>query len=189
MDTSYSLKEKVGQLFIIAVQNDELDDSLKRAIKHYNVGGVILFQRNLRQLSNVISFIRDIQLYAKKVGRPPLWISIDQEGGGISYLWEGTAVSPGNMLLGATNNPQNAYNAHYHMGLQLKKIGFNMNFSPVLDINNNPENPVIGARSFGEAKELVTEMGIQAIQGLHNAKIMPAASTFQDMVIQSSIPI
>ncbi|MFA9560338.1 beta-N-acetylhexosaminidase [Evansella sp. AB-rgal1] len=172
MYSSQSIKEKVGQLFIISVPNDELDQSLKLAISNYHIGGVILFQRNLRDFSKVITLIQDIQLYAKEIGRPPLWISIDQEGGGISYLWDGMAVSPGNMLLGATNKPQNAYDAHYQMGYQLRKIGFNLDFSPVLDINNNPKNPVIGSRSFGETKDLVTEMGIEAIKGLHDAGIM-----------------
>ncbi|MDQ0253018.1 beta-N-acetylhexosaminidase [Evansella vedderi] len=172
MNTSLSLKEKIGQLFIIAVQKDELDEELKKAISHYNIGGVILFQRNLRNFSKIIHFIKDIQAYAKGSGRPPLWISIDQEGGGISYLWENMAVSPGNMLLGATNTPEKSYIAHYHMGRQLRSIGFNMDFSPVLDINNNPENPVIGARSFGEREELVTKMGMEAIKGLHDAGVM-----------------
>lgn len=172
MNTSLSIKEKIGQFFIITVPNAELDEPLKKSISQYNIGGIILFQRNLRDFTKVVTFIQDIQAYAKEVGRPPLWISIDQEGGGISYLWEHMAVSPGNMLIGATNNPQHAYTSHYLMGKQLKEIGFNLDFSPILDINNNPENPVIGARSFGENKELVTEMGIQAIKGLHDGGVM-----------------
>ncbi|MBU9712708.1 beta-N-acetylhexosaminidase [Evansella tamaricis] len=172
MTKPVTLKEKTGQLFILSVPNEELDEKLKTSIRDYNIGGLILFQQNLRDFQKVTSFIQDIQAYAKEVGRPPLWISIDQEGGGIAYLWKNMVVSPGNMLLGATGNPTNAYTAHFHMGEQLLNIGFNMNFAPVLDINNNPLNPVIGARSFGENKELVTEFGIQSIKGLHDAGIL-----------------
>ncbi|MBM7618455.1 beta-N-acetylhexosaminidase [Bacillus tianshenii] len=168
----WSLKEKIGQMFIIAFGGEEMTPELKRAIVELNVGGVILFQRNLKNIDKVVKLNRDIQMLAKAKGRPPLWISIDQEGGGISYLWEGMVLSPGNMLIGASENEGNAYDAAYIMGVQLKKLGFNMNFAPDIDINNNPRNPVIGARSFGENPQKVSRLGEKTIQGYCSAGIL-----------------
>jgi beta-N-acetylhexosaminidase len=103
---------------------------------------------------------------------------MDQEGGGISYLWEGMVLSPGNMLIGASDNEGNAYDAAYIMGVQLKKLGFNMNFAPDIDINNNPRNPVIGARSFGENPQKVSQLGKKTIQGYCSAGVLAVGKHF-----------
>ena len=179
MDTSHwTLKEKIGQLFIVAFGGEEMTQELEKAIADWNVGGVILFQRNLRDTKKVIELNAAIQNVAKKYNRPPLWISIDQEGGGISYLWDGMVLSPGNMVLGAGKSSENAYRAAHIMGTQLKQLGFNMNFAPVMDINNNPKNPVIGARSFSESPEEVSELAIQTIHGYHHAGMLAVGKHF-----------
>jgi beta-N-acetylhexosaminidase len=168
----WTLAEKIGQMFIITVEGEEMTPALEEMITNYHIGGVILFQKNLRSLPKVVQLIERIQEVAKQHNKPPLWVSVDQEGGGISYLWDKMVISPGNMLLGATNNPLFAYEAATIMGLQLKEIGFNMIFNPVLDINNNPYNPVIGTRSFGEEKELVASFGIETVKGFTDAGIL-----------------
>lgn len=174
----WSLKEKIGQMFIIAFGGEEMTRELEMAITELNVGGVILFQRNLRDFEKVIQLNKDIQRVARKHGRPPLWISIDQEGGGIAYLWKGMTLSPGNMLIGAAQHTQNAYDASYIMGLQLKKLGFNMNFAPNIDVNNNPKNPVIGARSYGESPEKVSELGRESVRGYHDSGVLAVGKHF-----------
>ncbi|MED4017846.1 beta-N-acetylhexosaminidase [Sutcliffiella cohnii] len=174
----WTLKEKIGQMFIIAFGGEDVTPELEKAIAEWNVGGVILFQRNLRDINRVITLIRDIQTIAVNNNRPPLWISIDQEGGGIAYLWDSMVVSPGNMLIGATKSEKNAYDASFVMGQQLKKIGFNMNFAPDIDINNNPNNPVIGARSFGESPVEVSQLGKASIQGYHDAGVLAVGKHF-----------
>lgn len=174
----WSIKEKIGQMFIIAFGGEEMSTDLEKAIVDLNVGGVILFQRNLRDVKKVVQLIKDIQQTAIDHERPPLWISIDQEGGGIAYLWDGMIISPGNMLISASGNEKHAYDASYIMGLQLKQIGFNMNFAPVIDINNNPKNPVIGARSYSESAEVVSRLGQQSVQGYHDAGILAVGKHF-----------
>ncbi|RYI28696.1 beta-N-acetylhexosaminidase [Bacillus infantis] len=178
MNSNWSLKEKIGQMFIIAFAGEEMNPELERAIAELNVGGVILFQRNLKDAGKVKQLNKDIQRIARMHNRPPLWISIDQEGGGIAYLWEGMAISPGNMLIGAAGNAENAYDASYLMGLQLMKLGFNMNFAPDIDINNNPKNPVIGARSFGETTEMVSMFGQKSIEGYRAAGMLAVGKHF-----------
>lgn len=178
MNHNWSLKEKIGQMFIIAFGGEKMNSELERAIAELNVGGVILFQRNLKDAGKVRQLNKDIQRIARMHNRPPLWISIDQEGGGIAYLWEGMAISPGNMLIGAAGNAENAYDASYLMGIQLIKLGFNMNFAPDIDINNNPKNPVIGARSFGESAEMVSRFGQKSIEGYHAAGMLAVGKHF-----------
>ncbi|WP_053070256.1 beta-N-acetylhexosaminidase [Alkalihalobacillus pseudalcaliphilus] len=174
----WTLKEKIGQMFVIAFAGEEVTPELHEAIVEWNIGGVILFQRNLRDVKKVIRLNRDIQEVAKKHGRPPLWISIDQEGGGISYLWDGMVLSPGNMLIGATGNKAYAYEAAKSMGEQLRNLGFNMNYAPNIDVNNNPNNPVIGARAFGDQADKVSAFGIEAVKGYHEAGILAVAKHF-----------
>ncbi|AOM81759.1 beta-N-acetylhexosaminidase [Salisediminibacterium beveridgei] len=171
--------EKAGQLFIITVESDELDDNLKHSIDHYNIGGLILFQRNLTSLQRTIRFIRDVQAYAKKAGRPPLWISIDQEGGGISYLFKEMAVSPGNMNLAAGPNAEaHAEKAYSIMAAQLNAIGFNMNYAPLLDVNNNPDNPVIGTRAFSEDVDEVSRLSAIAANAQQKEGILACGKHF-----------
>lgn len=165
-------------MFIIAFGGESMTTELERAIVEWNVGGVILFQRNLKDTRKVLGLNQSIQEVAKENGNPPLWIGIDQEGGGISYLWDGMVLSPGNMLIGATNSEKNAFDAAYIMGKQLRELGFNMNYAPDIDINNNPKNPVIGTRSFGEDPHKVSRFGQEMIKGYHKAGILAVGKHF-----------
>ncbi|WP_413377423.1 beta-N-acetylhexosaminidase [Alkalihalobacillus sp. 1P02AB] len=174
----WSLKEKVGQMFIIAFAGEEMTEELKQAIIEWNVGGVILFQRNLRDNNKVVKLNKQIQALASEHNRPPLWISIDQEGGGISYLWEGMVLSPGNMIIAATGEAQYAYDAAKVMGEQLIELGFTMNYAPNIDVNNNPANPVIGARAFSDSPQEVSIFGKHAVSGYHDAGVIAVAKHF-----------
>lgn len=172
------IKKKIGQMFMVTVEPDHVTPDLENFLVDYHIGGVILFQKNLTDRQQTMDFIREIQIIARKNDLPPLWISIDQEGGGIAYLSDEMTVSPGNMLIGATSNEKNAYRAGYLMAKQLKAIGFNMNYAPVLDINNNPLNPVIGTRSFGADPQLVSRMGIEMIKGHYDAGLLAVGKHF-----------
>src|SRR5665648_795485 len=95
----------------------------------------------------------------------PLIISTDQEGGIEDQLIGGTHF-PGNMVLGATRNAELTKRTGQTIARQLKAVGINMNLSPVLDVNNNPANPIIGVRSFGEDPLLVAKLGKAFIEGM-----------------------
>ena len=115
---------------------------------------------------------------AAEAGQPPLLIGIDQEGGQLIAIGNGATELPGNMALGATRSPELAEQAGRVLGRELLAMGINMNFSPSLDINNNPKNPVIGVRSFGDDPHLVSEMGVAMIRGLQGEGVIATAKHF-----------
>jgi beta-N-acetylhexosaminidase len=178
---SMTLEEKIGQLLFPAFRTEKgrgvtaITPQVSQALRQYQVGGVILFRENLvtaDQTSRLISELKS--LTGSKL---PLFIGIDQEGGRVTRLPYGT-IMPGNMALGATGNPENAFLAARAIGEELAELGFNLNFAPVLDINSSPDNPVIGVRSFGEDPDLVAAMGKAFIRGLDAAGIAMAVKHF-----------
>ncbi|WP_042121647.1 beta-N-acetylhexosaminidase [Paenibacillus senegalensis] len=175
---SMSLKQQIGQLLMFGFQGYEVPPSLQSMIEKQELGGVIYFARNVQTVEQVARLSGQLQQLASEAGAPPLWISVDQEGGMVARLTEGVTLFPGQMALAATGDPQSAYDAGYITGSELKALGINFNFAPVLDVNNNPANPVIGVRSFGERPEQVARFGVSLIQGLQDAGIAATAKHF-----------
>ena len=103
--------------------------------------------------------------------RSPALISVDQEGGMVTRIYDKATVFPGAMTIAATDNEYNAYLSGLYMGEELDALGFNMNFAPVLDVNNNPNNPVIGVRSFSDQPKKVSKYTKAFIDGLQNKVI------------------
>ena len=175
-----SMEEKVGQMIMpdfrtwkgqnVTVMNDEI----AKLVKDYHLGGVILFRENTVTADQTTKLVSAYQDAAEKYG---LLISIDQEGGIVTRLQTGTDM-PGNMALGATRSEETAEKVGKAIGEELNALGINMNFGPVLDVNNNPDNPVIGVRSFGEDPELVANLGNAYIKGLHETGTAATAKHF-----------
>lgn len=164
-----SMEEKVGQMLMPDFRNWKgqnvtvMNDEIAQLVKDYHLGGVILFRENTVTADQTTRLVSAYQEAAEKYG---LIISIDQEGGIVTRLQTGTDF-PGNMALGATRSEELAEKVGKAIGEELKALGINMNFGPVLDVNNNPDNPVIGVRSFSEDPELVANLGNAYIKGLH----------------------
>lgn len=180
-----SLEEKVGQMFVVGFQETKeqkatvVNDHAKQLIEKYHVGGMILFDRNIEHPQQVAQLNNELQKRALSSGPAiPLFLSVDQEGGKVARIREGVTVFPGNMALGATRDLQLAYEAGKQMGFELRTLGFNLNFAPVVDVNNNPDNPVIGVRSFGEDPHLTADMANHMIQGFHEAQVLTAIKHF-----------
>lgn len=171
---------KVGQMLLPAFRQYEgkdmtgLPDSVADSIRQHRLGGVILFSENLTGVEQTVRLIHGMQQAA---GPVPLFVAVDQEGGRVTRLSYGTGM-PGNMALGAAGDPRYAFQAAEVIGRELKVLGFNVNFAPVLDVNSNPDNPVIGVRSFSENPDVVTRMGRSYIQGLHAAGVASAVKHF-----------
>ena len=175
-----SMEEKVGQMIMpdfrtwkgqnVTVMNDEI----AKLVKDYHLGGVILFRENTVTADQTTKLVSAYQDAAEKYG---LLISIDQEGGIVTRLQTGTDM-PGNMALGATRSEETAEKVGKAIGEELNALGINMNFGPVLDVNNNPDNPVIGVRSFGENPDLVGKLGNAYIKGLHETGTAATAKHF-----------
>jgi beta-N-acetylhexosaminidase len=173
------MQKKVGRLLIAGFKGITMSDEIKHMIHTYNIGGVILFGRNIGTPSEVLKLTKSLQQEAKKAGyKVPLLICIDQENGAVRRLGEGTTIVPGAMLIGATYEPKYAHKAGIITGKELKALGINWNLAPVVDINNNPANPVIGVRSFGENTLDVTQMAKNSMLGMQEAGVITTLKHF-----------
>ena len=147
-------------------------------LEKYSIGGVILFDENIKSTEQTIHLINDLQAAAaKNENKIPLFIAADQEGGSIIRLGTGTNTC-GNMALGATADPDCAYENADIIGSELAAFGINVDFAPVMDVNSNPKNPVINIRSFSSDPAIVGEMGKAYIAGLMKNNIIGSAKHF-----------
>ena len=175
-----TMEEKVGQMLMPDFRTwkgknvTEMNDEIAALVKQYHLGGVILFRENTVTAAQTTKLVSAYQDAAEKYG---LLMSVDQEGGIVTRLQFGTDF-PGNMALGASRSEELAEKVGKAIGEELNAVGINMNFGPVLDVNNNPDNPVIGVRSFGENPELVAKMGNAYIKGLHETGTAATAKHF-----------
>ena len=164
-----TLDQKIGQLIMVGVPGTKLNNDTKSIIERYKPGGIILFGFNIRNMEQTRSFISDMQNYSMETNGMPMLVSIDQEGGRVWRIREGVTLFPGNMALGAASDRTLTYRVGRILGMQLRMIGVNMNLAPVLDVNNNPDNPVINTRSFGSNPLEVAMLGISYILGLQES--------------------
>lgn len=181
-----SVEQKVGQMLMPDFRNwqkqgeskatgfTEMNDEVGSIIQKYHLGGVILFAENVVGTEQTVRLIDGLQNASPEL---PLFITIDQEGGIVTRLQTGTNL-PGNMALGATRSEKYAYQTGEIIGEELSSLGVNVNFGPSLDVNNNPDNPVIGVRSYSSNPELVSKLGIQTIKGLQRTNIAATAKHF-----------
>jgi beta-N-acetylhexosaminidase len=163
--SSMSDEDKAGQVIHIAIPGKEFDDETAEEIRKIHPGGIILFNHNLGTKNEIRSLTKNIQQEAQKLKLPPLFISTDQEGGRVIRVEKGVTAFPGAMAIGQSLNSMNASNVGFLTSYQLNRLGINVIIAPSLDINNNPDNPVINTRSFGSDVDTVTRLGILYEQG------------------------
>lgn len=174
-----TLEQKVGQLMVMGFDGKKVPEEFSLLIQKYSISGVILFARNIGTPKEVAELTASLQRTAKEAGYDqPLLICLDQENGVVRRLGKGSTVFPGSMMLGATHDKENAYNVGYATGKELKALGINWNLAPVLDINNNPSNPVVGVRSFGETPEMVGDFGTEMMKGMQDAGVITTLKHF-----------
>jgi beta-N-acetylhexosaminidase len=161
----------------------QLPDSIADMIAQTDLGGVILFAKNLVDIAQIIKLNSDLQqASARSALQTPLFISIDQEGGRVARLPRQTATSfIGNMSIGATyKNHASHYAAQVGAALaaELAVLGFNVNYAPNVDVNNNPDNPVINVRSFGEDPSMVAKLGKAKLEAFQKQGIIATLKHF-----------
>lgn len=180
MTIKLTLEQKIGQVMMVGFDGLETTDTIRSMIRDYHVGSVITFPRNIQTRNQVRTMIEQLQQYVKDFGQIyPLLVATDQENGRVAHrIGLDAPRFPGSMALGATFSADNAFSVAKGLALEMRKIGFNMVLSPSLDINSNPENPIIGGRSFGETAEHVAAMGSAYIRGLHAGGLGSAAKHF-----------
>lgn len=174
-----TLEEKIGQMIMPAMRKwngknvTVLNAELSEAIRKYKFGGIILFAENTPETEQTVRLIDQMQQAAPY----PLMIAIDQEGGTVTRLGQGTNFG-GNMALTATGNIQNTIDVSNAIGEELSALGIQIDFAPVVDVNVNPDNPVIGVRSFSDNPNVVANQGAAFISGLHKAGVASALKHF-----------
>lgn len=187
-----TVSEQVGQMLMPDIRQwngqvtTTVNGGVKRSIHDQDLGGLILFDKNIVDVRQVTTLTHDLQMEA---GDIPLFLGIDQEGGVVKRIPGGTNL-PGQMALGATGDTTLAEAAGRLTGEELKALGLQVNFAPVLDINSNPDNPIIGMRSFSSDPDLVTRLGLAEIQGLRQSGVIAAVKHFPghgDTVVDSHL--
>lgn len=168
-------REQIGQLFMVGFLGTSVTPEWAGFLKEYTPGGIILFSRNLESIDQIVELTNHLQ---KLSPRSPLLISIDQEGGRVSRLPKHFTIFPPCDLLGRCNSYELAYAAAAVTAAELKCVGINMNMAPVLDVNSNPSNPIIGDRSFGSTPVTVCEMGQATIAGLQDNRVAACGKHF-----------
>ncbi len=171
-----SVEQKVGQLMMVGFAGTEVDADVEALLKGMHVGGVCLFKRNIVSAAQVAQL--NDAILRTMAGELPPFLAVDQEGGNVVRIDRGAVVLPGNMALGATRSRALAYEAGKSQGESLKRLGFNMNLAPVLDVNVNPKNPVIGIRSFSDQPALVGDLGLEFVRGQQEANVTTVAKHF-----------
>jgi len=160
---------RVGQVFMVGIEGLEVSDDAARLIEEHGVGAIILFARNIESPGQVAELTAGLQDVAKEAGRPPLLIAVDQEGGAVQRILAPATEWPGNLALGAADDEELAKRCARAMAEELLALGINWNLAPVLDVNTNPANPIIGVRSFGSDPERVAALGAAFIRGMQEA--------------------
>ena len=188
-------EEKIGQVILMDFRNwitqeetkastepepkalTELNDEVRQIISDYHLGNIILFGENCSDTKLVTKLTYELQQTAAENGDLPLLIGTDQEGGNVTRLGRGTCLS-GNMALGFSGKTANAYQAGKVIGSELNAVGINCDFAPVSDVNSNPENPVIGIRSFSDDPAVTAKMAKALAKGIQSQDVIACAKHF-----------
>ncbi|WP_240347774.1 glycoside hydrolase family 3 N-terminal domain-containing protein [Longitalea arenae] len=174
---SLSKSQKIAQLMVVRVSSIEAggkirfyDKEVAEAIQKYNIGGLCLFQGGPVKQATILN-------YLQAIAKTPLLVTIDAENG-VGMRMDSVLGLPRQMMMGAVQDQSLIYEYGRVVGEQCKRIGIQVNYAPVVDVNNNPNNPVINDRSFGEDKYKVAEYGIAYMKGMQDVGVMACAKHF-----------
>ena len=170
------LEEKVGQLFIAGFYGTEDGDYVDSLIRDCKVGGLIFFGRNVGTAEELVSLVNDLR--AKNGDYIPLFFSVDQEGGTVERLPDEVSPLEDAYTYGQSGSSEVGYTLGQVLAHECAAFGFNLDFSPSLDIWSNPENTVIGTRAFGTTAEAVEAVGPWAAYGLMDGGVIPVVKHF-----------
>ena len=179
MDISkMTLEERIGQLFIVTLDGPVLTDEYKEHFLRHKIGNFIYFASNLTDYQSIRRLSDSLQQTVKESCGIPAFISVDQEGGMVTRAYSGATHFPSNMALTAAQAAAQMPIVGQMVGKELRALGMNLNHAPILDVNNNSANPIIGIRSYADNSAMVSEMGCGYILGLQKSKVMANAKHF-----------
>lgn len=175
--SAMSLEQKLGQMIIAGVSGTTVDDQSKKLITDSYIGGVILYKNNIVSVEQTTRLLNGLK-EANRTNAAPLLLSVDQEGGKVNRLPTSLVATPSSRDIAKSGDSKKARAVGETIGDQLRTLGFNVNFAPVLDIDSNPNNPVIGSRSFGPTAAVVSSFGLEEMLGLRAKQVIPVVKHF-----------
>jgi beta-N-acetylhexosaminidase len=175
-----SLEQMIGQRILLAFRGkDHLPQDFRDAIKRYKPAGITFFRSlNIDTPQQVQKLTTELQAAAREADLPHFLIAVDQEGGQLMAIGNGTTPLPGNMALGAIGDKKLARRAGEVLGRELAAMGINVDYAPSCDVNNNPENAGIGIRSFGEDPKKVAELASAMVAGIQSEGVAATIKHF-----------
>ena len=184
-----TLEEKAAQLFVVAPEAitgvetvTAAGNATRKALEKYPVGGFVYLKANLVSESQTKEMLRNTQEYYQEIMGIPIFLSVDEEGGTVARIANNDGFSVENVGsmadIGRTGDPDKAYEAGQILGGYLSDLGFNLDFAPVADVLTNPDNTVIGSRSFGSDSQLVADMVLAEMEGLSDAGMLSCVKHF-----------
>lgn len=174
-DPLRNLKRRIGQRLIMGFDGTRLPPEVARLDEEWGIGGYILFKRNLESIDQIMDL--NEEPWSLGQGVPP-FIGVDQEGGRVHRLPEPFTVFADMAQLGQLGSVSVAYEVGAVIGRELTSTGFNLNFAPVLDVNSNPDNPVIGRRAISNDPDVVINLAKAVTRGLHDNAIIACGKHF-----------
>ena len=173
-----TVEELAGQMLVCGFSGTELTDDFENFLRQYKIGGVILFSGNMRNLQQTRRLCSDIQKVVKETTGFPAFICTDQEGGAITRLPPDFKKLPGAYELASYGSPELVYRAGRLTAKELLLCGINVDFAPIADINSNPNNPIIGRRSYGSSPNKVSIYSGRMMAGLISGGVLCAVKHF-----------
>lgn len=174
-----TLREKLGQLFIVGVSGTQLTQEEESFLVNNNIGGVVLMGRNCQSPEQVHQLCASIQqLRHKTSSKAPFFIATDMEGGRVARLKDPFTKWPPLKRLGDLDSPTLAFNFAMFMGRELRAVGINLDFAPCVDVLSNPANKVIGDRALSTDPEMVAKMSSALVRGYMKSEIITCAKHF-----------
>ena len=169
------IRRHIGQLAIAGFAGDSIPADLRALAREFDLGGIILFARNVVAPDQVAELAREAHSLTQEL---PLWVSVDQEGGRVARLKAPFTVWPPMQTLGRSGDEALAARFARALAAELRAVGISLDYTPVLDIHTNPKNPVIGDRALAERAEDVARLGRTIIRALQEAGIAACGKHF-----------
>jgi beta-N-acetylhexosaminidase len=172
---SASIRREIGQLLMGSVPAFAITPEIRSVAREFQLGGVILFARNVEAPEQVAELARDAQTLVREM---PLWVSVDQEGGRVARLKAPFTEWPPMAVLGRSGDEKLAARFAKALAAELRAVGVTLDYAPVLDIHTNPKNPVIGDRALADDADMVARLGVAIIRGLQEHDVAACGKHF-----------
>lgn len=172
-----TIDEKIGQMVIVGLKGTSMQARALKMIESYHIGGFILYKDNILDANQTMALLNQLKA-ANHSNAAPLWLSIDQEGGKVSRMPADFIKLPNAQKVGMVNHTSYTHQIGLALAAEVHSLGFNMDFAPVLDINSNPDNPVIGDRSFGDDPQTVIRHGIVTMKAIQSKQVAAVVKHF-----------